>query len=151
MDITKGNFSARLPEMEAAIDSAIFLAIDGEFTGLNADKGNSAFDLPVERYSKVTSDHLTLLIYHEVPAQQLRNGVDVQVQESASQFLLVQFGLATFHYDPAKDQFSHRAFNVYVWPRYTFWNTHYFDLKSQMQALWKRCSRSQVPQPDLQH
>merc|ERR1719430_240884 len=91
MDITKGNFSARLPEMEAAIDSAIFLAIDGEFTGLNADKGNSAFDLPAERYSKV--------------------------QESASQFLLVQFGLATFHYDPAKDQFSHRAYNVYVWPR----------------------------------
>ena len=45
------------------------------------------------------------------------NEVDVQVQESASQFLLVQFGLATFHYDPAKDQFSHRAYNVYVWPR----------------------------------
>ena len=53
MDVTKGNFSARLPEIEAAIDSAIFLAIDGEFTGLNADKGNSAFDLPAERYSKV--------------------------------------------------------------------------------------------------
>ena len=53
MDITKGNFNARLPEIEAAIDSAIFLAIDGEFTGLNADKGNSAFDLPAERYSKV--------------------------------------------------------------------------------------------------
>jgi len=91
MDITKGNFPARLPEIEAAIDSAIFLAIDGEFTGLNADKGNSAFDLPAERYSKV--------------------------QESASQFLLVQFGLATFHYDPSKDQFSHRAYNVYLWPR----------------------------------
>ena len=53
MDITKGNFSVRLPEIETAIDSAIFLAIDGEFTGLNADKGNSAFDLPTERYSKV--------------------------------------------------------------------------------------------------
>ena len=53
MDITKSNFNDRLPEIEAAIDSAIFLAIDGEFTGLNADKGNSAFDLPAERYSKV--------------------------------------------------------------------------------------------------
>jgi len=91
MDLTKSNFNDRLPEIEAAIDSAIFLAIDGEFTGLNADKGNSAFDLPAERYSKV--------------------------QESASQFLLVQFGLATFHYDAANDRFSHRAFNVYVWPR----------------------------------
>ena len=109
MDITKGNFSARLPEIEAAIDSAIFLAIDGEFTGLNADKGNSAFDLPCERYSKVDS--------YEVAEHQWCDTFAVQVQESASQFLLVQFGLATFHYDPAKDQFSHRAFNVYVWPR----------------------------------
>jgi len=91
MDITNSNFRARLPEIEAAIDSAIFLAIDGEFTGLNADKGNSPFDLPAERYAKV--------------------------QESASQFLLVQFGLATFHYDADTDKFSHRAYNVYVWPR----------------------------------
>ena len=55
MDITNGNFRARLPEIEAAIDSAIFLAVDGEFTGLNADKGNSSFDLPAERYAKVAS------------------------------------------------------------------------------------------------
>merc|ERR1719430_2175935 len=77
MDITKGNFSARLPEIEAAIDSSIFLAIDGEFTGLNADKGNSPFDLPAERYT--------------------------EIQDSVSQFLLVQFGLATFHYDRGED------------------------------------------------
>ena len=49
------------------------------------------------------------------------NEVAVQVQESASQFLLVQFGLATFHYDSIKDQFSHRAYNVYVWPRWISW------------------------------
>ena len=55
MDITSSNFRARLPEIEAAIDSSIFLAIDGEFTGLNADKGNSPFDLPAERYAKVAS------------------------------------------------------------------------------------------------
>ena len=55
MDITNSNFRARLPEIEAAIDSSIFLAIDGEFTGLNTDKGNSPFDLPAERYAKVAS------------------------------------------------------------------------------------------------
>ena len=55
------------------------------------------------------------MVFFEADMQQYE--VDVQVQESASQFLLVQFGLATFHYDPAKDQFSHRAYNVYVWPR----------------------------------
>ena len=55
MDITNSNFRARLPEIEAAIDSSIFLAIDGEFTGLNADKGNSAVDLPAERYAEVAS------------------------------------------------------------------------------------------------
>ena len=55
MDITNSNFRARLPEIEAAIDSSIFLAIDGEFTGLNTDKGNSPFDLPAERYTEVAS------------------------------------------------------------------------------------------------
>ena len=29
----------------------------------------------------------------------------------------MQFGLATFHYDSDTDKFSHRAYNVYVWPR----------------------------------
>ena len=49
MEITRANFKERLPDIEAAIDSAAFLAIDGEFTGLSADKGNSPFDLPHER------------------------------------------------------------------------------------------------------
>eukprot|EP00092_Neocalanus_flemingeri_P106421 GFUD01136549.1.p1 GENE.GFUD01136549.1~~GFUD01136549.1.p1 ORF type:complete len:612 (+),score=182.67 GFUD01136549.1:44-1879(+) len=91
MEITSRNFKERLPEIEAAIDSASFLAIDGEFTGLNAYRGISPFDTPSERYDKL--------------------------QESARQFLLVQFGLCTFHYDPATDSFSNQAFNIYVWPR----------------------------------
>jgi len=91
MEITSSNFKEKLPEIEAAIDSASFLAFDGEFTGLNAYRGISHFDMPSERYDKL--------------------------QESARQFLLVQFGLCTFHYDPATDNFSHQAFNIYVWPR----------------------------------
>ena len=53
MEITRANFKERLPDMEAAIDTAAFLAIDGEFTGLSADKGNSPFDLPHERWAKL--------------------------------------------------------------------------------------------------
>jgi len=91
MEITSSNFKEKLPEIEAAIDTASFLAIDGEFTGLNAYRGISHFDLPAERYDKL--------------------------QESARQFLLVQFGLCTFHYEPSTDSYSNQAFNFYVWPR----------------------------------
>jgi len=91
MEITSSNFKEKLPEIEAAIDTASFLAIDGEFTGLNAYRGISHFDLPAERYDKL--------------------------QESARQFLLVQFGLCTFHYEPSTDTYSNQAFNFYVWPR----------------------------------
>jgi len=91
MDITSANFKERLPQIEEAIDTASFISFDGEFTGLNAYRGISPFDLPHERYDKL--------------------------QESARQFLLVQFGLCTFHYNPTDDTYSHQAFNVYVWPR----------------------------------
>jgi len=91
MDITSANFKERLPQIEEAIDTASFISFDGEFTGLNAYRGISPFDLPHERYDKL--------------------------QESARQFLLVQFGLCTFHYNPTDDSYSHQAFNVYVWPR----------------------------------
>lgn len=91
MDITSANFKEHLPQIEEAIDTASFISFDGEFTGLNAYRGLSPFDLPHERYDKT--------------------------QESARQFLLVQFGLCTFHYEPKEDSFTHQAFNVYVWPR----------------------------------
>lgn len=91
MEITRTNFKERLPSVEAAIDDAIFLSIDGEFTGLSDYKRISAFDLPHERYDKL--------------------------QASARQFLLVQFGLCAFHYDAKLDKYSNQAFNFYVWPR----------------------------------
>ena len=53
MEITSSNFKEKLPEIEAAIDSASFLAFDGEFTGLNAYRGISHFDMPSERYDKL--------------------------------------------------------------------------------------------------
>ena len=53
MEITSSNFKERLPDIEAAIDSASFMAIDGEFTGINAYRGISPFDMPGERYDKL--------------------------------------------------------------------------------------------------
>lgn len=48
MEVTKINFKEKLPEIEKAIDDSIFVAIDGEFTGLT-DKSLSPFDTPEER------------------------------------------------------------------------------------------------------
>ena len=67
------------------------MAIDGEFTGLNAYRNISAFDTPAERYDKV--------------------------KDSARQFLLIQFGLSTFHHIKSSDSFESRTYNFYVWPR----------------------------------
>ena len=33
MEVTSANFKEKLPDIEAAIDNACFIAIDGEFTG----------------------------------------------------------------------------------------------------------------------
>lgn len=94
MEVTKHNFAEQLPLIEKAIEDAAFIAIDGEFTGLHgADEASrqSPMDTPAERYSKS--------------------------RKNVKQFLMVQFGLCTFHYDEKTGQFTNRAFNFYVWPR----------------------------------
>jgi len=91
MEITVNNFKQRLPEIEQAIESSTFVSIDGEFTGLTAHRGISPFDTPAERYDKV--------------------------KESVRQFLLIQFGLSTFHYDKPSNSYKNRTYNFYVWPR----------------------------------
>eukprot|EP00095_Tigriopus_kingsejongensis_P008480 snap_masked-scaffold18_size714446-processed-gene-4.9 protein:Tk08480 transcript:snap_masked-scaffold18_size714446-processed-gene-4.9-mRNA-1 annotation:"hypothetical protein SINV_07959" len=91
MEVTADNFRTVWPEVERAIDEAAFVAIDGEFTGLHTGRAGGAWDTPAERYESV--------------------------RESARQFLLVQFGLCTFHYDAERDVYSHRAYNFYVWPK----------------------------------
>jgi len=92
MEITRNNFAEKLPVIEEAIKDASFIAIDGEFTGLHDDTSKqSSLDTPAERYAKS--------------------------RNSVRKFLLVQFGMVTFHYDAKTDQFTNRAFNFYVWPR----------------------------------
>jgi hypothetical protein len=54
MEITSKNFVEKLPLIEASIDDALFVAIDGEFTGLSCkDEAIGSLDTPAERYAKV--------------------------------------------------------------------------------------------------
>ena len=92
MDVTSLNFEEKLTYIEKSIDESIFLSIDSEFTGLNIDKQQiSGLDTLEERYQKTRS--------------------------STSQFLMIQFGLSTFHYDIKQKSYSNRTFNFYVWPK----------------------------------
>jgi len=92
MDITNQNFCEKLPYVESSIHDAIFVSIDGEFTGLSVQGQQiSSLDTLEERYEKT--------------------------KESTTKFLMVQFGLCTFHYDVKKNSYSNRAFNFYLWPK----------------------------------
>ena len=92
MDITIQNFDEKLPYVETSIDDAIFVSIDGEFTGLSLqDQQISSLDTLEERYEKI--------------------------KNSTSKLLMVQFGLCTFHYDAKKNGYTNRAFNFYLWPK----------------------------------
>ncbi|KAI0224703.1 Poly(A)-specific ribonuclease PARN [Lamellibrachia satsuma] len=92
MEVTKQNFKENLEIVSKAISECDFMAIDGEFTGLNTSEHNiHAFDTPEERYQK------------------LRQG--------AMKFLLVQFGICTFHFDEEQGKYVARAFSFYVFPR----------------------------------
>ncbi|XP_076309191.1 poly(A)-specific ribonuclease PARN-like isoform X2 [Tachypleus tridentatus] len=91
MEITKINFKETLSVVETAIREATFLSIDGEFTGLCTEMSIHRFDTARERYMKL--------------------------RETASSFLLIQFGLSAFLYDAEKDRYTHRDFNFYVFPR----------------------------------
>ena len=92
MDITAINFDEKLPYLESSIEDAIFVAVDTEFTGLSIeDQKISSLDTLEERYEKIRT--------------------------STSKFLMIQFGLSTFHYDMKKNSYSNRTFNFYVWPK----------------------------------
>lgn len=67
------DFKEVLEELDDVLESATFLAIDGEFTGLNSGPDTTIFDTPAQYYAK------------------LRKG--------SMNFLLVQLGLSVFSYD----------------------------------------------------
>ncbi|CAL8117082.1 unnamed protein product [Orchesella dallaii] len=92
MEVTKDNFDDLLPEILEGIERCTFIALDTELTGLHpTDQKENYFDSVEERYKVL--------------------------RKSASQFLLVQFGLVLFFYDPVTDRFIHRAYNFYIFPK----------------------------------
>ncbi|XP_017879496.1 poly(A)-specific ribonuclease PARN-like isoform X2 [Ceratina calcarata] len=91
MEVTSSNFQEVLEELEEVLKGSTFLAIDGEFTGLNSEAIVGIYDTPAQYYSK------------------LRAG--------SMDFLLVQFGLAVFTYDDKTQRYSHKSYNFYVFPR----------------------------------
>ncbi|KAL8623603.1 hypothetical protein ACOMHN_037690 [Nucella lapillus] len=93
MEITKSNFTEKLDDVAEAISQASFLAIDGEFTGLDKPgySHTNPFDTPQERYMK------------------LRKG--------SLDFLLVQVGVCAFKFQEETQSYEARPFNFYVFPR----------------------------------
>lgn len=93
MEITRKNFQESLGQIECAIKEASFLAIDGEFTGLNHAglSHTGVFDTPEERYQKLV--------------------------QGSNDFMLIQFGLCAFSYDEDTKKYNAKPFNFYIFPR----------------------------------
>ncbi|XP_050524921.1 poly(A)-specific ribonuclease PARN-like isoform X2 [Daktulosphaira vitifoliae] len=91
MEVINENFYQVLPEIEQAIDDAIFIAIDGEFTGLHNGTMVSVFDTSAQYYQKLRS-----------------NCMD---------FLMVQFGLCAVKYNANIKKFTYKAYNFYTFPK----------------------------------
>jgi poly(A)-specific ribonuclease len=73
------DFQEILTELDDVLKDATFLAIDGEFTGLNSGPEGNAYDTPSQYYAK------------------LRTG--------SMDFLLVQFGLSVFTYNSKTNKY----------------------------------------------
>ncbi|CAG5088781.1 Similar to PARN: Poly(A)-specific ribonuclease PARN (Bos taurus) [Cotesia congregata] len=91
MEVTRSNFQQVLSELDQVLKDATFLAIDGEFTGLNSGPDAKPFDTPSQYYQKLKSGSMD--------------------------FLLVQFGLSAFTFDVQTNKYSQRSYNFYVFPR----------------------------------
>ncbi|XP_052069732.1 poly(A)-specific ribonuclease PARN-like isoform X1 [Mytilus californianus] len=93
MEVTRKNFKEVLPEVDKAIKECCFIAIDGEFSGLDAANHShiAPFDTHEERYGKV--------------------------KKSCSDFLMFQVGICTFKYNQKTERYEARPFNFYVFPR----------------------------------
>ncbi|KAJ3615199.1 hypothetical protein NHX12_018767 [Muraenolepis orangiensis] len=95
MEVTRKNFKDCLSSMNCAIEEADFLAIDGEFSGISDGPNVSALtnglDTPEERYAKL--------------------------KKHSMDFLLFQFGLCAFKYDPTASKYIVKCFNFYVFPK----------------------------------
>ncbi|KAI1293799.1 Poly(A)-specific ribonuclease PARN [Halotydeus destructor] len=90
MDVTRDNFVALLPEIEEAIKTSDFVAIDTEFSGLRKGKSGNLFDVHEERYTK------------------LKTG--------CMDYSLIQLGLSCFKKLPEGRNYCCHSYNLYVFP-----------------------------------
>uniref|UniRef100_A0A0L8HVV5 Poly(A)-specific ribonuclease PARN n=1 Tax=Octopus bimaculoides TaxID=37653 RepID=A0A0L8HVV5_OCTBM len=90
---TGANFYECIDLIQKSIEESDFVAIDGEFTGLDhPDHGQpQPFDTPAERYQKLS--------------------------KGSVEFLLLQFGLCTFKLNPETQQYETNPFNFYIFPK----------------------------------
>eukprot|EP01025_Chloroclados_australasicus_P029912 TRINITY_DN2990_c0_g1_i1.p1 TRINITY_DN2990_c0_g1~~TRINITY_DN2990_c0_g1_i1.p1 ORF type:complete len:790 (-),score=77.15 TRINITY_DN2990_c0_g1_i1:311-2647(-) len=91
MEVTKHNFWEVFPEVEKAVKECTYYAFDLEMSGVQLESSDK-YDLVEDRYAQIT--------------------------ECARQFLVLQFGLATFVYDPQNNQCEAKCFNFYLFPQY---------------------------------
>ncbi|XP_076764072.1 poly(A)-specific ribonuclease PARN [Xylocopa sonorina] len=91
MEVTSANFQEVLAELDDVLKNATFLAIDGEFTGLNIGPDIGIYDTPPQMYSKL--------------------------REKSMDFLLIQFGLSVFTFNTETEKYNQRSYNFYVFPR----------------------------------
>lgn len=77
--------------VEKSINSADFLVIDAEFTGLLNGREVSIFDSPEEYYLRLLS--------------------------GSSDFMLIQYGLCAFYWDEKANHYMNDAYNFYLFPR----------------------------------
>ncbi|KAI8616793.1 ribonuclease H-like domain-containing protein [Chytriomyces sp. MP71] len=87
MDVTKRSFRDTLPMLAAALSQCDIIALDTELSGLHRTSAEAAAfeDSPQTRYEKLRS--------------------------SAQTFAVVQFGVATFTWDPVIKKYVSKAFN----------------------------------------
>ncbi|XP_011880452.1 PREDICTED: poly(A)-specific ribonuclease PARN-like domain-containing protein 1 [Vollenhovia emeryi] len=92
IEVTNENFNEVYPRLEDALRNASFIAIDGEFTGIEGDDAkNSLFDSIHERYENNRS--------HIQP------------------YIIIQFGISTFQRVHDKNKYAVETFNFFLLPR----------------------------------
>ncbi|CAN8010001.1 unnamed protein product [Ixodes pacificus] len=92
-EVTLSNFDDLLPEIEAAIAGAAFVAVDTEFTGLVREPAAapSLFDSAGARYQKL--------------------------RQTVSSYIVCQLGLCTFTSVPSENLYKASAYTIYLCPR----------------------------------
>lgn len=83
-----------MPDIKEAIETATFISIDTEFTGLQDKNAVNQFSTPSEYY--------------------------MQMNENTNDFIIIQFGLTAFFAEENADgteKFTYKIYNFYVYPR----------------------------------